>query len=258
MKKRFMFLLMAMAGMALQSMGQIPFNVETPKYQKFVKVTASGVNLRKAPNTNSPRLIFSEADDGCLDCGPSLVWSNKPLKNGDEAARASLLPVIGESGDWYHVHFFQDEYGGYSENVYIMKKFCTDVALRPLSLPAPQYLNIVKVSSGKYKDLCIEWYYGEYDSENLRVGRFVNGMFIFAYGIQFSKNENSNQSEFVKWDNDAINLGKNLFDNETLNLNRLAANTQVLDLLMNNLGKMTKENTLYYGIAGDNVWHVLR
>lgn len=258
--RRIFFLLIALTGMTMQSMAQ---DGEVPPIKKFVKVTASGVNLRKTPNASSPRLIFqNNLSDECMDCEPSLVWSSKPLKKGDEAARASVLPIIGESGDWYYVYFFQSLYGdeGYSEKAYIMKKFCTDVELRPLTLPAPENLNIVRVTSGKHKDICIEKLYGYMDRQLLRIGKYQDGKFVFTHSVGFEMNEDGNATSFGKDadGDDVVRLGKNLFDEWQLDLNKLAASSNTLDAIVNNPSKLTQDDIMYYGIEGDNKWYVIR
>lgn len=264
--KGLLVLFVAIVGLTAKCVAQLPFEVEKPKFQKFVKVTASNVNLRQQPSATSPRLVFqSNLSDDCLDCDPSLVFSNKPLRRGDEPARASILGVIGESGDWYKVYFYyslaSDTY--YSEEAYIMKKYCADVQCRPLTLPVPEEMygmDVVQINSGKYKGLCLLRDYGYYDVPLLRIGRYSNGMFIFPYYIEYSTYDECDETEFeVEDDEPSICLNNTFFIDYQLNLQKLVSDSQTIDLLMNNIEKFNKWETIYYyGIVGDFEWHEIQ
>ena len=238
-------------------MAQIPFDVKVPDVNKFVKVTSTEVNLRQAPTTASPRLIFQSNISGdCLDCEPSLVWSSKPLGRNDQRVDANLLYVCGESsdGEWWNVQYYEDLYGdmAYVEKAYIMKKFCKSMKARLLPLAAPLDKNIQLVLSGPYVGLCLEWLYGYGDCRILRIGRYINGVYAFAYNIEFSYNE-TNETKFeIVNDFDKVSFGAHLFnDEQRLDLVKLANDTKVLNLLMNNLNKMRKDNVAYIGFEGD-------
>ncbi len=261
MTKRFLLLLVAMAGMTLQGMGQVSFDVVPPFPNCFVKVTASGVNLRKSPSTSSPRLVYRDnVSDDCLDCEPSLAWSSGQLKRGEKPVNANLLYVLSDIGDWLKVQFYDNVYGdgGNSETAYIMKRYCKKLTPRPLSLPAPKDKNIALVKSGKYEGLCLEWLYGYMDSQILRLGYYIDGVFAFAYSIEFSKNyrdTNETQIENINSCN-VVSLGVHLFDsNDQLDLNKLAADTKALDVLMSNRDKMTRDRVSYFGFEGNTRWH---
>lgn len=261
MKKYLLILFCTLFGI-LQIMAQIPFDVKVPDVNKFVKVTSTGVNLRQAPTTASPRLIFQSNISGdCLDCEPSLVWSSKPLGRNDQRVDANLLYVCGESsdGEWWNVQYYEDLYGdmAYVEKAYIMKKFCKSMKARLLPLAAPQDKNIQLVLSGPYVGLCLEWLYGYGDCRILRIGRYINGVYAFAYNIEFSYNE-TNETKFeIVNDFDQVSFGANLFnDEQRLDLVKLANDTKVLNLLMNNLNKMRKDKVAYIGFEGDGNWYL--
>ena len=167
-----------------------------------------------------------------------------------------MLYLLDESGDWYKVKFYENLSEGYSETAYIMKKFCKKLMPRPLSLPAPEGKNIVMVNAGKYKGLCLEWLYGYYDCLMLRFGRYKDGMFVFSYSTEFSKNYRETNETQIESFNNSISLGVHLFDsNDQLDLNKLAADTKTLDFLMANRDKMIPVNTAYVGFEGDANWY---
>lgn len=268
--KRLLLLLVAIVGMTLQSRAQLPFKVEAPKFQKFVKVIAKDVNLRQQPSASSPRLIFqSNLADDCMDCEPSLVWSNKPLRRGDEPARASILAVIGESGEWYHVHFYEEYYE--PQEAYIMKKFCADMSLRPLSRADINKGNdgdVIQIKSGKYQGLCLMRCWGWYDATILRIGGYVDGMFVFPYCIEYSTDwkdsgktkfgESYDDGEEILFFSDSLFSRNDEYQSDELDLEKLASNTQTLDLLMNNLNKCDKDGSIYFGIKGDSNLYVIQ
>lgn len=261
MKKYLLILFCTLFGI-LQIMAQIPFDVKVPDVNKFVKVTSTEVNLRQAPTTASPRLIFQSNISGdCLDCEPSLVWSSKPLGRNDQRVDANLLYICGESsdGEWWNVQYYEDLYGdmAYVEKAYIMKKFCKSMKARLLPLAAPQDKNIQLVLSGPYVGLCLEWLYGYGDCRILRIGRYINGVYAFAYSIEFSYNETNETKYEIVNDFDQVSFGAHLFnDEQRLDLVKLANDTKVLNLLMNNLNKMRKDNVAYIGFEGDGNWYL--
>ena len=77
MKKHFLFLLLAMIGISLQSIAQ---KIDL-KNVKFIKVTADGVNMRKAPNTKSAKLMMISLNgaEGC-DSRATPTWSANKTK----------------------------------------------------------------------------------------------------------------------------------------------------------------------------------
>lgn len=261
MEKKFLFLLAAMVGMALQSMGQVPFGVGFPSPKNFVKVVGSGVNIRKAPSTTSPRLIYqSNISDDCLDCEPSLTWTSGKLRRDDKPANPKLLYIRGESGDWWYVKYYETDDGesGYSEMGYVMKKYCKRLSPRALPTTAPRDKHLIIVPSGKYHGMCIEWLYGYYDSQVFRIGRYIQGVYAFAYSIEFSKNyrgTNDTQFEYVN-SQYSISFGANLFDsNNELNIRKLANDPKTLDFIVDNRDKMTRSSTTYLGFEGDSKWY---
>lgn len=255
------FLLLAMLGMTLQSMGQIPFGVGFPSPTNFVKVMGTGVNIRKAPSTSSPRLVFRDnVSDDCMDCDPSLAWASGALKKGDKPVNPQLLYIRGESGDWWYVKFYEDAYGdgGYSEMGYIMKKFCKSLTPKNLPTTPPRDKHIIILSSGKYQGMCIEWLYGYYDRQVLRIGRYIDGVYAFAYSVEFSKNYRETNETLFEYINSqyTISFGVNLFDsNNELDLHKLANDTKALDYIVENRDKMTSDDVTYLGFEGDSKWY---
>lgn len=112
MNKKLFILLAAMLSMVV--LGRAQMSLKIPKWEKFVRITTDKVNLRKAPSTNSPKLVHSYGPGFCLE----LSWSAQP---GDEAYHLEsgrVLPVLKETGDWYCLYLDS----GYE--VYVMKRFC--------------------------------------------------------------------------------------------------------------------------------------
>ena len=147
---------------------------------------------------------------------------------------------------------------GYSEMGYIMKKYCKKLTPKALPLSTPRDKNIIVLSSGKYQSMCFEWLYGYYDRESLRIGRYINGVYTFAYSIEFSKNfRETNDTQFDNYNGpEFVSLAVNLFDNNgNLNLRKLANDAKTLDCLMNNLNKMTSIGVTYLGFEGDSKWY---
>ncbi|MCR5679328.1 MAG: hypothetical protein K6G08_03825 [Prevotella sp.] len=137
MKKKLLMMLVAMVGMTLQGIARTTQTSGTPEVKKIVVVNADKVNIRKQPTVNSPRI--SSAEHG------------------------ACLVITGESGDWYAT-VINEEPDDYREgmpkviNGYIMKKFCDDAELVPITtvmLNDDENIRYDMVSSGKHKDVAI-------------------------------------------------------------------------------------------------------
>lgn len=241
--KKMLFLLIAIVGITLQGMAQTPFKVKTPPFKKFVKVIASDVNLRKAPSTNSPRLIYEEDEMG--DLYPS--WSSGKIRPGQEVAHAKVLPVC-ESSDFPDVNNVDGWLCGHYEGqfVYIMKKFCEEVSLRPL----PKNNGCIStITTGKYKDYCflMEESYGGF---LFRMGQYVNGMYIFNYTTW--ANAYNDSATTIDKDN-GIDLNKKYADEYGQpDLEKILSDSKMVEMLMNSVSEMRYEQVIYFGVVGDD------
>lgn len=264
---KILLLLIAVIGLATPVNAQWPFDVAIPKC-KFAKVIANDVNLRKKPDASSPRLVISTNNESFR----RYLGFTNALIEYDEPARASILPIIGESGDWYHVLFVWESGNvvwDYAE-AYIMKKFCEEVKTRPLELSAPnREFDVARVSDGKYAGLCLAASSNGEDEDYLCLGHYVNGMYAFAISYIYGMNQESDKTTIreINGSYNLVKFGKNLlsrvydidlggFTGPYLSLDKLADDTMTLDLIMNSKGRI-EQAKIYYGIEGDADWHVL-
>lgn len=173
MTKKSLFLALTMIGISLQSMGQQ--KIVVPKFQKFVKVDA-GVNIRKSPTTSSQRLIeyYNPEDEGGESSGVSVKWEEaRDRRYKPKAVNAGVVPVMGETGDWYQVYYSNGyDWGGesFSGVAYISKKFCHDVELVPVSFTPSN-------KARAFKDYFIEIDDGGGDLV-LHLGKHIGGMLV--------------------------------------------------------------------------------
>ena len=128
MKKKLLIMLTAMFGMALHGMAQMTLTV--PKWDKFIKVNTEGVNLRKAANVNSPKLMSCGTD-----WNAEFSWTPKEELEPFHPEAGAIFPVVKETADWYCLYFNYNCYGNlvFASDVYILKKFCTEVSPATIS-----------------------------------------------------------------------------------------------------------------------------
>ena len=120
--KRLLLAIVMMLGIASQTVGQMVLKM--PKWDKFVRINSDGINLRKAPNANSSKLLS-------LEFGQFQEFSWVPKKEFEafHFMKGDILPVLKENAEWYCLYFGNAnfvELNGAGE-VYIMKKFCSEV-----------------------------------------------------------------------------------------------------------------------------------
>lgn len=251
--------MVVMLGTALgQGLAQKPFEVKTPPFRKYVKVIGAGVNLRQSPSAQSPRLVVQSEENELGDIMEELVWINRPLKKNEKAARATILPV------WEHSVMSTVKVadgwlcGNYEGTlVYVMEKFCKPVSLRPLSETEEErsIYNLTVIKSGKYRNYCIANCENMIGEHYLRLGKYVNGMFIFNYDINYLQSE-SRESSFK---DGIIFLGAKLTDEYgSADLQKLIQDQATLDLLMKKGVNIDNYNPeFYYGVEGDKKWYCI-
>lgn len=122
MKSKRLLLMVALFAIALQCAAQMV--LKAPKWEKFVKINTENINVRKAPNANSPKLM-SRGSDWYLE----LSWRAQREFEPFHFDVGAVLPVLKETPEWYCLYFDDQCYAQLrgSYEVYVMKKFCTEV-----------------------------------------------------------------------------------------------------------------------------------
>lgn len=177
MKKAVVILVLTMFGFTLQSMAQMTLKV--PKWEKFVKITAENVNLRKAPDANSPRLMSQEQGFGWRD----FSWTPKADFEAFHLEVGTILPVLKETGDWYCLYLNNVSFGhlqGVYE-VYVMKKFCTTVTPIAINVNAGSLDEEIEKVKGNKGYLIGVYFLGSYRNEPwCRIGHQVSKYVVMA------------------------------------------------------------------------------
>lgn len=171
MSKRFLMTLVALAGIVLQSVAQTDLKV--PKFTKFVNVKY-GVNVRKAPSTQSARLVLVEKGGR-----QEVKWeeASDDKANTQPVSTGAFYPVVDETPEWYHIAYDA------SKNVfaYVSKKYCIPHIISPIN---KKYItntgNDLHIrTAGKYKGYCVMhgWFKSLF-TENLYIGKLKNGVLV--------------------------------------------------------------------------------
>lgn len=134
MKKLFTLMFALLVAVTVSAQRSIKLSI--PKYNVLFKVKADGLNMRKAPDANSAKLMAWYSDAGSFETEVYYFFSdeNRGRYKADnytgafiEAVHPSkdeLLPITGESGDWYQVECPNI---GKVPYAYVMKKFGTKI-----------------------------------------------------------------------------------------------------------------------------------
>ena len=129
MKKKLLFLIM----MALPTwlMAQ---ETKIPTWKKFAIVTTDGVNLRKEPNAQSPKLMSYWSGLDSEDA--KIQWQTPQTPKSFEAfhlEKDQCYPIIETKGEWVKLWIADvGEFFPVYRDVWIMKKFVTEAPCQPL------------------------------------------------------------------------------------------------------------------------------
>ena len=228
--KRLMLVLCAAA--ALQGMAQEPFTVKPAPFKKYVRLNR-GVNLRQQPTTQSARLIWDDSEESA-----ELAWRKGQLRPGEQLVEADVLPVWEERGDWY-----QAQYG--EKTVFVMKKFCKDVELRPIDNIGENEAAHT-FTSGRYTGYCISMSYISGGCQ-IMIGKRTDGMFVFRYAAECRV---GNEDVTTVDAEGNVVFCKLLADNDgDPSLYKIVDDSKTIDVLMDNVNKMKQFSLYLFGVV---------
>lgn len=140
--------------------------VEPPVWNRFVvTIGDSEVNLYREANGSSAQLnlVFEDIESDALTY--SFKWNDERVPSGFTfmpytLSKDNVLPVIGETGEWYKVVVSAVEFG--VAECYVSKSRCRQVSAQPVT---EQQLKSIKTyadysatfnlrTEGKYKNIC--------------------------------------------------------------------------------------------------------
>lgn len=166
--------------------------VQKPTWQKFIVANKADVNLRKSPDSNSPKLMEEEGEMDSY-----LVWSDVP-KNEYGGGRkpyrlnnGKVAPVLSETGNWYEV-LVQLPWAN-TVRAYIMKSLCKEV------VPAPmKHVNFYKIPSGKFEGKYLYYDSGGVYAEpsSLSLGWETDGGYLFPKVYKHSFDNEGGQENY--------------------------------------------------------------
>lgn len=235
MKKKFAFIVAVFAAVALKGMAQEPFTVKPAPFKKYVQVE-KGVQLHQKPSAQSARLAWDDSEESSL-----LTWRKGKLRPGEMSVDAQVLPVWQEQGEWYKAQY-------YEKTVFVMKKSCTDVQLRPLK-DLGDYQVVRVIPSGKYKDYCLSLTYISGGCQ-LLLGKYVDGMFIFEYTAECNA---SHQGSNYMDAEGVVYFNKELADEDgDPSADKIINDAKTIAFLMSNVDNMSHHPLYVFGIEGDD------
>ena len=179
---------------------------DMPVIDKWVRVN-DNVNLRQGPSTSTPRLVFREPTDGCLDCGYDMVYATTPKKD-DVPVRAKYAPVLGEQGDWTNIYFFDPERCDvyYSGTPWVSKSLTRPVQVLhsiDKEMGLSHLETLITMSCGQYRGLLMASGYGHFDDGFVHLGCEIDDMLVFFAYIDADLSEQEDyreRSELEIWE----------------------------------------------------------
>ena len=162
--------------------------LKVPKFKKIIELVNQGVNLRKEPNTTSPRLVgWFLGDRALLKRGGVIndtdkwrlqfAWENEAGGKG-KLAKAKYLLVVDEDDEWYHALPLignLEVYQASNKLVYVSKKVCRVKSSKLLS--SSYFEKFYTFTSGKYRGYsCFQDYAESSFYETFFMGRIENGV----------------------------------------------------------------------------------
>lgn len=186
-----------------------PFNVKAPAWTKVAECTAEGgINMRKAPSTTAPRMVYNEAKIEDYETplnylaywGTKIGGSIKPVLFDS----GSVAPIVSEQPGWIEL---LKQGPQEASNAWVSSKFCKVSEITPITAsakPAQTDFMILKTGSG------VEGEYGIYfEGDELNalatfyIGRIADGKLVCPYSfvcdyVDLTYEDNNEPTSFIK------------------------------------------------------------
>lgn len=167
-----------------------------PQWQKFVMVNEEdGVPLFKEADERSPRLLCWTEDLESDMIDVQFKWDDEPkpadnyIPREEDLYLGTILPVIGEEGDFYKVSI-RNEWR-HADEAYVPKAAVTDMETAPITpevLEGQAYAKIFAVGEGDLKGLCLISFLGDMDAVALEVGELNDNYVAVAAPVSIYAN----------------------------------------------------------------------
>ena len=185
-----------------------------PAWTKFAVLTTDGVNVRKAPNAQSPKLMcYCEGYDGSEG---ELQWQLAQTPKRFEAFHLQLekaYPILETSGDWVKLWVADEGYFYFPHrDVWIMKKFVREVESQPITasaLKSDEY-DIYHAYEG---GTVLHSYFGFMDEMSVDAGVMAGDRCVVFPGGQTIGQRYEENMQGYKLDEGTLVFGKNVARN---------------------------------------------
>ncbi len=212
------------ATLTLSACAQLSFKVEIPEFSKFIVVTAENVNLRKAPDAQSAKLMQWDSDAGSSETQMYPVFSDEDLKPLQKEyyndgylyalhpSVGEIMPVLSESGEWSKVWYtcaMSNDYPYHrSREAYMMSKFGVTFELKEgISLSDLEKIgnmSFTPCKARRYSDIsyavsCELTDYGE-NFVHIHIAMMINDIYLRISGLDFCRlvEEDVPQAQFTE------------------------------------------------------------
>lgn len=152
--------------------------VKEPNVERFAIIQADGVNLRKATNAQSQKLMYKEEEvyANCFWGAPNAKAKGYSIYPA-QPAKGEVYPILSENGDWLQILYNTEN------KPYLKQQFCqikTSADLKEITQAdlSDRYLR----QTGAFKDWCFERFEDPEAGDNgIRLGLKKGKYIVFAY-----------------------------------------------------------------------------
>lgn len=201
-------LLTAIAFLACyHAMAQNPkLEIRRPRIINAIEVISDEVNLRKAPSSTAPKLLWwCEGETDCCD----YVWSAPNKYRGARPATAhqgEVFAVIGETPEWYEIITHYYGMVAYISKQFTKKKELEEIFPETLSKPGSydcERSQIPGIQQGEYKGYALIQK-TTYEDSYISFGRIINGFLVCNWTLYTYVQESEKPGRFdiyLEYDN---------------------------------------------------------
>lgn len=167
----------------------LPFNVTAPSWNKIAECTTQGgVNIRKAPSTTAPKMVYNENSIEDYEC-PVIYYGYWSTKSGGAVQSITfdgIAPVVSEQPGWVEL---LNQGPKYESNGWVSAKYCKVSEVTPIQTSGnPYYIKFMLLNTpgieGSYAMFLV---CDDMNSEaTFYLGRLDNGKVVCPYAFTCS------------------------------------------------------------------------